>query len=43
MCSIRHADRRLLAILSDNSPAGITEELVDWGVLNADARQAVGH
>ena len=36
--SIRQDDLRSLAILYDNSPAALTEELIDWGVLNPEAR-----
>jgi transcriptional regulator with XRE-family HTH domain len=39
--SIRQDDLRSLAILYDNSPAALTEELIHWGVLNAEARDAV--
>jgi transcriptional regulator with XRE-family HTH domain len=35
--SIRQDDLRSLAILYDNSPAALTEELIQWGVLNPEA------
>ena len=38
--SIRQDDLRSLAILYDNSPAALTEELIDWGVLHPEAREA---
>ncbi|MCU1588521.1 MAG: transcriptional regulator, family [Frankiales bacterium] len=40
--SIRQDDLRSLAILYDNSPAALTEELIDWGVLNPEARETTG-
>ena len=39
--SIRQDDLRSLAILYDNNPAALTEDLIDWGVLNPEAREAV--
>lgn len=36
--SIRADDLRSLAILYDNSPQALTEELIQWGVLNPEAR-----
>ena len=37
--SIRHEDLRSLSILYDNSPDALTEDLVDWGVLQAEPDQ----
>ena len=39
--SIRHEDLRSLAVIYDASPGALTEQLIQWGVLNADARQTV--
>src|SRR5438067_10803447 len=39
--SIRHEDLRSLAVIYDKSPADLTEELISWGVLDADARGAM--
>ncbi len=39
--SIRHEDLRSLAVIYDASPTTLTEQLISWGVLNADARRAV--
>jgi transcriptional regulator with XRE-family HTH domain len=39
--SIRQDDLRSLAILYDNNPTALTEDLIDWGVLNPEAREAV--
>jgi transcriptional regulator with XRE-family HTH domain len=36
--SVRHEDLRSLAVIYDKSPADLTEELITWGVLDADAR-----
>jgi transcriptional regulator with XRE-family HTH domain len=36
--SIRAEDLRSLAIIYDMSPAAITEQLIEWRVLSADAR-----
>lgn len=36
--SIRAEDLRSLAIIYDMSPAAITEQLIEWGVLSAEAR-----
>jgi transcriptional regulator with XRE-family HTH domain len=38
--SIRQEDLRSLAILYDASPAALTDQLIDWGVLNPEARRA---
>ena len=38
--SVRHEDLRSLAVIYDKSPADLTEELISWGVLDADARSA---
>ena len=37
--SIRQEDLRSLSIIYDNSPAGLTEQLIEWGVLNPEARR----
>ncbi len=39
--SIRQDDLRSLAVIYDESPSLLTEELISWGVLNAEARRAV--
>ncbi len=39
--SIRHEDLRSLAVIYDASPSAITEQLIGWGVLSAEARRAV--
>ena len=39
--SIRHADLRSLAVIYDASPGALTEQLIQWGVMKADARRAV--
>jgi transcriptional regulator with XRE-family HTH domain len=39
--SIRHEDLRSLAVIYDASPGVLTEQLIQWGVLQADARRAV--
>lgn len=38
--SIRQEDLRSLAVIYDESPTAITEQLIGWGVLNAEARRA---
>ena len=38
--SIRQEDLRSLSIIYDTSPAGLTEQLIEWGVLNPEARRA---
>ncbi|WP_460867002.1 transcriptional regulator BldD [Rhodococcus aerolatus] len=38
--SIRTEDLRSLAIIYDTSPGDLTEQLIGWGVLPADARNA---
>ena len=40
--SIRADDLRTLAVIYDLPPAILTEELIRWNVLDADARRAVG-
>jgi hypothetical protein len=30
-------------VIYDQSPSVLTEQLISWGVLDADARRAVGH
>ena len=39
--SIRQDDLRTLAVIYDQSPSVLTEQLISWGVLNPDARRAV--
>jgi transcriptional regulator with XRE-family HTH domain len=39
--SIRQDDLRTLAVIYDQPPSVLTEELISWGVLNAEARGAV--
>ena len=39
--SIRHEDMRSLAVIYDASPTALTEQLIGWGVLSADARRAI--
>jgi transcriptional regulator with XRE-family HTH domain len=39
--SIRHEDLRSLAVIYDASPGALTEQLIQWGVLQADARRAI--
>jgi transcriptional regulator with XRE-family HTH domain len=39
--SIRHEDLRSLAVIYDASPGMLTEQLIQWGVLQPDARRAV--
>jgi transcriptional regulator with XRE-family HTH domain len=39
--SIRQDDLRTLAVLYEKPPSVVTEDLISWGVLHPDARQAV--
>jgi transcriptional regulator with XRE-family HTH domain len=39
--SIRQEDLRTLAVIYDQSPGALTEQLITWGVLNPEARRAV--
>ena len=39
--SIRQEDLRSLAVIYDASPSALTEQLIGWGVLNAEARRAL--
>lgn len=39
--SIRQEDLRTLAVIFDETPSQLTEQLITWGVLNAEARRAV--
>jgi transcriptional regulator with XRE-family HTH domain len=39
--SIRQDDLRTLAVIYDQSPSILTEQLINWGVLNPEARRAV--
>lgn len=40
--SIRQDDLRTLAVIYDLPPTVLTEQLISWGVLDADARRAIG-
>jgi hypothetical protein len=39
--SIRHEDLRSLAVIYDETPSLLTERLIGWGVLSAEARRAM--
>lgn len=39
--SIRQEDLRSLAVIYDDSPARLTEQLIEWGVVTPDARRAL--
>ena len=39
--SIRQEDLRSLAVIYDASPSALTDQLIGWGVLSADARRAI--
>ena len=39
--SIRQDDLRTLAVIYDESPSQLAEQLITWGVLNAEARRAL--
>jgi transcriptional regulator with XRE-family HTH domain len=39
--SIRQDDLRTLAVIYNRSPSDLTDQLIDWGVLNPEARRAV--
>ncbi len=39
--SVRQEDLRSLAVIYDKSPADLTEELINWGVLDSEARGAI--
>ncbi len=39
--SIRQDDLRTLAVIYDEPPSVLTEQLITWGVLNPEARRAV--
>jgi transcriptional regulator with XRE-family HTH domain len=39
--SIRQDDLRTLAVIYDEAPGPLAEQLIAWGVLNPDARRAV--
>jgi transcriptional regulator with XRE-family HTH domain len=39
--SIRQEDLRSLAVIYDETPSQLTEQLITWGVLNAEARRAI--
>jgi transcriptional regulator with XRE-family HTH domain len=39
--SIRQEDLRSLAVIYDETPTQLTEQLINWGVLDADARRAI--
>ena len=39
--SIRQDDLRTLAVIYDETPSQLTEQLITWGVLNPEARRAL--
>ena len=39
--SIRQDDLRTLAVIYDEAPGALAEQLVAWGVLNPDARRII--
>jgi len=39
--SIRQEDLRSLAVIFDETPSQLTEQLINWGVLNAEARDTI--
>jgi transcriptional regulator with XRE-family HTH domain len=39
--SIRQEDLRSLAVIYDDTPGRLTEQLIEWGVLTPDARRAI--
>jgi len=39
--SIRQEDLRSLAVIYDDTPSRLTDQLIDWGVLAPEARRAV--
>jgi transcriptional regulator with XRE-family HTH domain len=39
--SIRQEDLRSLAVIYDETPSQLTEQLINWGVLNAEARHTI--
>jgi transcriptional regulator with XRE-family HTH domain len=39
--SIRQEDLRSLAVIYDETPSQLTEQLIQWGVLNPEARRAI--
>src|SRR3954471_8648634 len=39
--SIRQEDLRSLAVIYDETPSQLTEQLISWGVLNSEARRAI--
>jgi hypothetical protein len=39
--SIRQEDLRTLAVIYDETPSQLTEQLITWGVLNPEARRAL--
>ena len=39
--SVRQDDLRTLAVIYDESPSALTEQLIGWGVLGTEARRAV--
>jgi transcriptional regulator with XRE-family HTH domain len=39
--SIRQEDLRSLAVIFDETPSQLTEQLINWGVLNAEARETI--
>ena len=39
--SVRHEDLRSLAVIYDETPSQLTEQLISWGVLNPEARRTI--
>jgi transcriptional regulator with XRE-family HTH domain len=39
--SIRQEDLRTLAVIYDETPSQLTDQLIGWGVLNTEARQTI--
>jgi transcriptional regulator with XRE-family HTH domain len=39
--SIRQEDLRTLAVIYDETPSQLTDQLINWGVLNAEARHTI--
>ena len=39
--SIRQEDLRTLAVIYDETPSQLTEQLINWGVLSAEARHTI--
>ena len=41
MLSIRQDDLRTLSVIFDLQPSVLVDQLIEWGVLDADARRAI--